>query len=1063
MHDDEFKVEREILPIIINTKEPLSSIFILNRVEDQAAPHTIIEQYLSQVKKSQALILLLDSTAREGVKNEVEEARKYNIPIYAFIRNPDRKKDFEVEAFINTLQKLDTTASYYTIEELIEKLEESLLSIYNVKFLPTNKSDDNTDIISSDKYFELDIIESQLSNITPEMEKFIRDVIIIGYWNDKSEYDKEIITEFSGEDINNWEFNLKYLLHHHKKILYYNSGHWKINNRKQIFLKYSDSFLDSDLDKLKSIAVKVLKETEPMFELNPENRYAASIYGKTPKYSTAIKNGISEILALLAVNEEKISMCTNSKVSQTINSIINELFIDSDWKLWASLNEFLPVLAEAAPEQFMNAVTSSLTKSECPFDELFKQEGKGITGWNYMTGLYWALERLAWSENYFINSMSILAELATHDPGGKFINRPENSIIMILLPWFPHTLVSFEKRLNAMKIIRKDFPDIAFKILLQLLPDKSQATNVSNKPRYRNPVDKEWDPKISNVDYYNHCNEYAKITLELAMTNKKYLLDLLNNIDNIPKERFQDLFVYLLSDKIVNTSEEDRFNIWEKLDLTIHKHRKYRDAYWAFSEEIIEKLQDVINKIKPNNPKYLYRQLFSNNDHFYFSEDDNWEKYMKEIEGARTKALQEVYRNIGVNGILEFAFSVEDKYKIGFSLWAINDKYIENIILPEYLDSTDITEKQLVKGYINGCFSNEQEIWINNLDFTTWKKNQICSLLLNIAYHEKIWYLAETLLGDSINIFWEKIYESPHAMYGDLIIAIDNLMKYNRPLFAAEIIYVHYYRKKGFLKDKALSALILGISSDENINSTDKHYIAELITLLQNEKEVDQDKLFQIEWAYLDLLDIHYGKEAITLHKYLSTEPSFLLNILKLLYKSDKEDETKSIIKEKSQVAINNAWQLLHEWKNVPGVNDNNIFSESFFMEWFNKVKEICAEEGYLYVAMYQIGKILYYTPKDENGFWINKKIAQLLDEKESGDLRSGYCNEVYNSRGAHFVDETGSAEKNIAKFWRERSKELENEGFTYFAASIKEIADRYEYEAKRTKSQFEYLHNNED
>jgi len=1063
MHDDEFKVEREILPIIINTKEPLSSIFILNRVEDQAAPHTIRKQYLSQVEKSQAMILLLDSTAREGVKNEVEEARKNNIPIYAFIRNPDIKKDFEVESFINTIQELYTTTTYSNIKELIEKIEESLLTIYEVKFLPINKSDNNADIISSDKNLEIDVIESELGTIKPEMEKFICDAIIIGSWNDKSEYDKAIITEFTGEDINNWEFKLKYLLHHHKKILHYNNGHWKINNREQILLKYADRLLDSDLDKLKSIAIKVLKEIDPMFELDPEDRYAASIYGKTPKYSKDIKNGISEILTLIAVNEEKLSMCSNSKVSHTVNSIIIELFNDSNWKLWASLNDFLPILAEASPEQFMNVVKNSLSKSECPFDELFKQEGKGITGWNYMTGLYWALETLAWSEDYFIRSISILAELATHDPGGKFMNRPENSIVMILLPWFPHTLVSFEKRLNAFKIIRKDFPVIAFKIFLQLLPSKYQTTHGTNKPHYRNPVDKEWDPKISRFECYNHCNEYTKIALELVFTEKKYLLDLLIHIDNIPYERFQDLFNYLLSDKIINATEEDRFHIWEILNLTLHKHRKFKNAQWAFNEEIIEKLQDVTKKIKPNNPKYLYRSLFSNNDHFYFSEDGNWENYLKEIEKARTKALKEVYHNNGVNGILEFAISVEDKYKIGFSLWAINDKYIENSILPEYLDSTDISKKQLVKGFINGCFSNGKEAWINTFDFTTWKKNQICSLLLNISYHEKIWNLAESLLGDNVNEFWEKILESPYAMYGNLIIAIDNLMKYKRPLFAAEVIYIHYYRNKELIKDKALSALISGILSDENIDSIDTHCIAELITLLQNEKEIDQDKLFQIEWAYLDFLDIHYGKKAITLHKYLSTDPYFLLDILKLLYKSEKSDETKSKGKERSQAVINNAWQLLQEWKSVPGIKDDNVFSETFFIEWFTTAKEICSKEGYLYVAMYNIGKVLFYTPKDESGLWINKKVAQLLNENESGDLRNGYCTEVFNSRGAHFVDETGSEEKNIAEFWRERSKELENEGFTYFATSIKELSDRYEYEAKRIKSQFDYLHNNED
>jgi hypothetical protein len=962
MHDEEFKTEREILPIVINIKEPLTSIFNLIKIEDQAAPITIQEQYLSLVRQSRAMILLLDSTAREGVKNEVEEAKNNNIPIYAFIKNTTEKRNSEVEAFINYIRDFVTTVYYSNIEDLIKKVEDSLLSVYDIKFQQIGKLDDNIEITTSYKNLELEAIK-------PELEKFVCDAIIIGSWNTAYDADKAIIAEFTGEDINNWELKIKTLMHYHNKILQFNNGHWKVNDRKTIFVKYANRFLDSDLDKLKFIAVKVLREVDPMFELEPEKRYASSFYGKTPRYSKDIRYGISEILTLLTVNEDKLTTCSDYKASRIVDSIIVELLNDSDWTLWASLNDLLPTLAEASPDQFMNVVTIALNKSECPFDELFRQEGKGITGWNYMTGLYWALETLAWNEDYFISSISILAELATHDPGGNYINRPENSVVMILLPWLPHTLVSFEKRLNVLNIIRKDFPDITFKILLQLLPNQSQTTHGTNKPRYRNPIDKEWNPNISNVEYFNHCNEIAKITLEMAFTENKYLIDLLNHIDNIPYERIQDLLNYISSDSIVNTSEETRFPIWEILNLTIHKHRKFINAQWAFNVEIIDKLQDVMNRIKPNNPKYLYRHLFSNNDHFYFPEDDNWEKYLKTIEDARTKALQEIYATGGVDGILEFAFFVEDKYKIGISLWAINDKNIMNNILPRLLNSTDYSEKQFVKGYVAGCFSRQRETWLEYFDFSTWDKNQVCSLLLNIAYDEKIWHKANSLLGDSIKIFWEKIIESPHAMNGNLIFAIDNLMFYKRPLYAAEIIYVHYRRTNEFLRDKALSALISGISSDENINNLDKYYIAELITLLQNETKIDQEKLFQIEWAYLAFLDIHYGKKAIILHKYLSTKPSFLLDILKLLYKSEKNNEIKIQLIEKNQVAINNAKQLLNEWKTIPGMKDDNIFSESLFIEWFNTVKEISTEEGYLHVAMYHIGKILFYTPKDVDGF----------------------------------------------------------------------------------------------
>lgn len=49
----------------------------------------------------------------------------------------------------------------------------------------------------------------------------------------------------------------------------------------------------------------------------------------------------------------------------------------------------------------------------------FSQEVNGITGGNYLTGLLWALEELAWDEQYLVRVCVVLAELASHDPGAS--------------------------------------------------------------------------------------------------------------------------------------------------------------------------------------------------------------------------------------------------------------------------------------------------------------------------------------------------------------------------------------------------------------------------------------------------------------------------------------------------------------------------------------------------------------------------------------------------------------------------------------------------------------------
>jgi hypothetical protein len=57
----------------------------------------------------------------------------------------------------------------------------------------------------------------------------------------------------------------------------------------------------------------------------------------------------------------------------------------------------LQVLAEASPEEFMDAVEDSLAQNDPPIMALFV-DGNGIFGTAYHANLLWALEILAWSQ-----------------------------------------------------------------------------------------------------------------------------------------------------------------------------------------------------------------------------------------------------------------------------------------------------------------------------------------------------------------------------------------------------------------------------------------------------------------------------------------------------------------------------------------------------------------------------------------------------------------------------------------------------------------------------------------
>ena len=64
--------------------------------------------------------------------------------------------------------------------------------------------------------------------------------------------------------------------------------------------------------------------------------------------------------------------------------------------------------------------------------------------------------------------------------------------------------------------------------------------------------------------------------------------------------------------------------------------------------------------------------------------------------------------------------------------------------------------------------------------------------------------------------------------------------------------------------------------------------------------------------------------------------------------------------------------------------------------------------------------------------------------------MRSGFSTEVYNSRGAHWVDPAGKPERDLADQYRQKADLIENAGFQRFAVTLRKLAESYDRDAER-------------
>lgn len=873
---------------------------------------------------------------------------------------------------------------------------------------------------------------------------------MIGAWNENNEKDIEILNCIVKKDSVVWIPIIREILQIPDSNILLFDGIWEIKERRALWEEVGQRLFDSDIEQFKRLAVNVLTEKDPSLEHQPEVRYLLSFQDKSLQYSTTIRRGIAEGLAILGNQPKALIHCSRGKADLCTLLAIREIFNDADWKLWGSLNDLLPILAEACPNEFLAAVERSLKLTPCPFDELFAQEGNGISGNNYMTGLLWALESLAWDEELLVRVCVILGALANRDPGGNWSNRPANSISSILLPWMPQTVASFEKQKVAITTLYKEYPQVAWTLLIKLLPNKQTITTGTYKPVWRNTIPKSWEKGVNNEEYWSQISSIAEIAISIARYDVTKLCVLIDNLEDLPRPSFDKLLEILSDEKITCLPEEERLKIWQELISLTSKHRKYHFTKWALNPEIISSIDIIADNLAPKKPIYLFQHLFSERDFELYEESDNWEEQRKKLEERRQNAIIEILNQGGLAAVIKFTEFVSFPKIVGSSLGLLNTNEFDLHLLPEYLITLNQKYAQFIAGYIWSHHYNNGWPWIDSLNKTEWTSLQINQLLLYLPFSKETWNRVTDWLGIEEVDYWSKINANPYQAENDLEFAIDKFLSYRRPHMAIQCLSVLQHQKQPLDKYKIVDALLMAVSMQDSIANIDYYETVELIKVLQEDPIFDEDQLFRVEFAYLQFLDHHHGAFPKLLETRLATNPDFFCEVIRILYRS-KNDGTANIspTEESKKIAMN-VWHLLRQWKIPPGLQPNSYFDDQQFLIWLRRVKESCIESGHWEVAQVNIGEVLIHCPADQKGLWINQTVAEVLNSEDLKDMRDGFRTAFFNSRGVHTVDPTGTPEKELANYYKQKASDVEFKGYFRLAVTLRDLAESYDRDSER-------------
>lgn len=879
--------------------------------------------------------------------------------------------------------------------------------------------------------------ESEIDLSTIQFASELAIALLIGAWDESLEYDKRVIENISGFSYSDWITKIREILPHPESPLTLKNGKWEFVNRKDGWNALGGRIFDEHLERYYEIVINVLRECDPNFELSPDERY-----------SPFLRKGLAESLALLGSHPEPLKSCSIGKAEGTANLSVREILTNASDKQWASINNLLPLLAEGAPWIFLDAVERALNTDPCPFDGVFSLESSGIMGSTYISGLLWALETLAWDPDYLLKVVVLLGELASRDPGGDWGNRPINSLTTIFLPWLPQTCASFEKRKNAIETLIRENPNVAWDLLLSLLPKSQRSSSGSHKPVWRDIIIDSCTEKITREDYWDQVGIYSELIINMVERDISKMVKLIGHLDDLPQAGQDKILALLKSDKITSLSDSEKYEIWTILFNLVIKHKKYADAPWAMKPELVEKIDLVVELLTPKQLSLRHKRLFCGSVINLFEGGGDFKEQRMKLDEMRQQAVDEIFSLEGIQGIIDFANNVDSPMAVGIAFGLIEEDGVDSEILPNLLDTEKNSSVQFIEGFVLGKFNKRGWEWIDALDFSKWNLSQIGQFLAFLPFSASTWERVSTLLGADESLYWIRANPFLFESNGELEYAVDKLITFERPNAAIHLLYLNWHREKSINIDLTKRALLAAVSSVTSTDAMDTYAIIDLIKALQDDPNTSPEDLFEIEWAYLPLLDHHFGASPKNLEQKLADDPEFFCKVIRIVFKSKKEGQASEITEKEREIAIN-AYTLLREWRIPPGSTRDGGYNGDALVVWVKAVEKECIETGHLDIAMTMIGQVLIHIPADPDGLWIHHSAAKVLNDKKAENIRDGFRIALLNSRGVYELTE-GREEIKLAKKYRAKAEEVESYGYHRLAETLKKLAESYEFDAKR-------------
>lgn len=932
------------------------------------------------------------------VNFKIEKEFKYNSNIHILICDRDiiNANQYDIRLAersfqsINDVLKNEMHVGTKTINEIEKKANSNFLLILR------EIKDDRNDILVK--------WEGQnINNLIP--------ILLLGKLDTENKIDKELLNLYSITDATSYCNSLREWDKVDGSPLNIYHNYIKVNSRAELWSLLKDNISKETIDKICDKLKEILYSGNEKYELDQNERYMASLYGKNWAYMNYQIENMFDCITLYSMYSNNQTYA-DEFIKQLLGGINNS-------KVIHTASDYFSSIVECSPKEFVNYIYKESKKDDSLIYSLFEDSEISNTLFSssncYL--LIQSLEKALYINEVAQKALESLIEISTRSFKYNYSNNPKNTVSNILNYLNCNTCLDLNDKKNYIEKYSRKYNEKFIDILMNLI-----KTNSCFLCEYSY----KWRPDNRVTDNHNYTYKDIGDYLHTVILEILRCMSFDNSNEN-------DLIVLDLIDVLMNSlvSQESKLAILDKIKNTysissnVKIYKKLKTSYNRIKNNSIvpdnlDVYKDVLETIKPNNKLDEYSIYLSCERHDFDLFDIERDNYLEAENKMKEKQLEYFKKAI-------------DEYDVENVIKAIVTNLEDDYNMLDYLCEYDFSKEELFKVLDILYDANKLNIFSNvlssNIDFgikylKTKSESELNKILKYISC-KSIDIKNSGLLKteEQYKIYYE------NSILLDFIdtVEVKNFIKYNPMMYLEAVAYRLEYERWNV--DEILDVL-LSIDENDIKTSGDTYHIRKILINLDNNLYNNRKLLFAVA-RFINIFDSDQIPRC--LNDYLFTNQEEYFSIYESLKKEKKD--------------MCNLWYRINSFYKLPNDFYKRESELEKFITSFMSYGETTNDKEYI---RYCLGKILARTRTENDGGFLPLEVKDAIEKCDDPDVNSGVAAGYYNSMGVRNIED-GSKEKSKAEYFKKEADEI-SKRYPNTAEVLNKISDYLNSDSKRDK-----------